>query len=42
MIDRLQKAGYAHSEECGRAIIQERTTIGGHTLPWVTPTWSPR
>ncbi|CAO3380781.1 AAA family ATPase [Azospirillum argentinense] len=37
LIDALAREGYAHSEEAGRAIIQDQTAIGGPALPWIDP-----
>ncbi|WP_246267566.1 AAA family ATPase [Nonomuraea typhae] len=34
LIDRLEAAGYAGSEEAGRAIIRDQSAIGGRALPW--------
>ncbi|WP_433351160.1 AAA family ATPase [Microtetraspora malaysiensis] len=37
LIDRLEHAGFARSQEAGRAIIQDQTAIGGRALPWRDP-----
>ncbi|MFI6799191.1 AAA family ATPase [Streptosporangium canum] len=37
LIDRLQEAGFARSEEAGRGIIQDQVVIGGRALPWIDP-----
>ncbi|WP_326823771.1 AAA family ATPase [Streptosporangium sp. NBC_01756] len=37
LIDRLQEAGFARSDEAGRGIIQDQTAIGGRALPWIDP-----
>jgi predicted ATPase len=34
LIDALARAGYAHSVEAGRGIIQDQVEIGGDALPW--------
>ncbi|CAO3438577.1 AAA family ATPase [Azospirillum endophyticum] len=37
LIDALQRAGHARSQEAGRGIIQDQAAIGGHALPWRDP-----
>jgi predicted ATPase len=37
LIAALQRAGYAHSIEAGRGIIQDQLAIGGRALPWIDP-----
>jgi predicted ATPase len=37
LIAALQRAGYAHSIEAGRGIIQDQLAIGGGALPWIDP-----
>ncbi len=37
LIDRLQTAGYARSDEAGRGVIQDQTLIEGRALPWTDP-----
>ncbi|MGN2496382.1 AAA family ATPase [Serratia nevei] len=34
LIDVLHRRGYPHSQEAGRAIIQNQMSIGGNALPW--------
>lgn len=34
LIDVLHRRGFPHSQEAGRAIIQDQVSIGGHALPW--------
>ncbi|POW96853.1 ATPase [Serratia marcescens] len=34
LIEVLHRRGYPHSQEAGRAIIQEQVSIGGNALPW--------
>jgi predicted ATPase len=34
LIDLLQRAGYAGTNEAGRGVIQDQVAIGGHALPW--------
>ncbi|ASL87621.1 ATPase [Serratia marcescens] len=34
LIDVLHRRGYPHSQEAGRAIIQDQVSIGGNALPW--------
>ncbi|WP_067182999.1 AAA family ATPase [Microtetraspora niveoalba] len=37
LIDRLEHAGFARSQEAGRSIIRDQTEIGGRGLPWLDP-----
>src|SRR5262245_30416242 len=37
LIEALARAGFAHSDEAGRAIIQDQLAIGGSALPWSDP-----
>lgn len=37
LIDALATAGYAHSIEVGRQIIQEQVAVDGRGLPWIDP-----
>ena len=37
LIDALQQAGFARSQEAGRAIIQDQQAIDGPALPWRNP-----
>ncbi|GAA3744819.1 putative ATPase [Spinactinospora alkalitolerans] len=37
LIDRLQEAGFARSDEAGRGVIRDQAAIGGRALPWVDP-----
>lgn len=37
LIDALARAGYAHTVEAGRAIIQDQLAIDGPALPWRDP-----
>ncbi|QKW07183.1 AAA family ATPase [Streptomyces sp. NA04227] len=37
LIDRLQEAGFARSQEAGRGVIQDQTAVGGRALPWTDP-----
>ncbi|MFG2014975.1 AAA family ATPase [Actinomadura geliboluensis] len=34
LIDRLELAGFARSQEAGRGVIQDQVAIGGRALPW--------
>jgi predicted ATPase len=34
LIDALEDAGFARTEEAGRGIIQDQVAIGGNALPW--------
>lgn len=34
LIDALEQAGFARTEEAGRAVIQDQVAIGGPALPW--------
>ncbi|HHH3033692.1 TPA: AAA family ATPase, partial [Serratia marcescens] len=34
LIEVLHRRGYPHSQEAGRAIIQDQASIGGNALPW--------
>src|SRR5690349_4935188 len=37
LIEGLARAGYAHTVEAGRAIIQDQLAIDGRALPWRDP-----
>ncbi len=37
LIDSLERAGFARSQEAGRAIIQDQQAIDGPALPWRNP-----
>ena len=37
LIEALAAAGFAHTVEAGRAVIQEQLASGGDTLPWRNP-----
>lgn len=34
LIDALERAGFARTQEAGRGIIQDQAVIGGRALPW--------
>ncbi|GAA2429496.1 AAA family ATPase [Actinomadura vinacea] len=37
LIDHLEKAGFARSEEAGRGVIRDQVAVGGPALPWNDP-----
>ncbi|WP_372411222.1 AAA family ATPase [Streptomyces luteireticuli] len=37
LIDALQEAGYARSQEAGRGVIRDQAALGGRALPWTDP-----